>query len=207
MSTRNETLLDSVSQLEHRLRKVDYVLNGNKDEPIPEIQGERVGSATARLRSLESKLKAFSTDSTIVSEVLALHATVPELFHQQDNLNAPTTLPVASLVQIVLAHSKLYHNISMQLSQVQDTPIPDPASAAKLIELRPRIDRLQARQNEQAQEFATLRTRSAKVLEAWHETGVLGMAERWAEWEERLRDVEILVRRREAALKREIGDG
>ena len=34
---------------------------------------------------------------------------------------------------------------------------------------------------------------------------VVGMSERWAEWEERVRDVEILVRRMEAAKKRDEG--
>ena len=61
------------------------------------------------------------------------------------------------------------------------------------------------RSKEQAKEFAELRARSAKVVEQWYENGVLDMGEKWADWEERLRDCEILVRRNEAAKKREEG--
>ncbi len=83
--------------------------------------------------------------------------------------------------------------------------MPDPAAAAKLIELRPRIQQAHRRQIAQAKEFAELRARSAQAVENWYEGGVLGMGEQWAEWEERLRDAEILVRRREAAKWREDG--
>ena len=95
--------------------------------------------------------------------------------------------------------------MSARLSQLQETSIPDPAASAKLIELQPRIEKVRAKQEAQLQELAELRAKSAKAVEIWYEGGVLGMGERWAEWEERLRDAEISVRRREAAKKREEG--
>jgi hypothetical protein len=91
------------------------------------------------------------------------------------------------------------------LTQLQDFTVPDPSSATKLIELQPRIDQARVKQVAQAQQFAELRARSAKAVETWYEGGLLGMDEQWADWEERLRDAEILIRRREAAKKREDG--
>ena len=43
------------------------------------------------------------------------------------------------------------------------------------------------------------------MVERWYEGGVLGMGEQWAGWEERVREGEILVRRREARQRREDG--
>ncbi len=73
------------------------------------------------------------------------------------------------------------------------------------MDLAPRIEKARVRQEKQAREVAELRSRSARVVEQWLEVGMLGMSERWAEWEERLREVEIVVRRREGAKRRENG--
>lgn len=74
---------------------------------------------------------------------------------------------------------------------------------AKLIAQQARLDQARQKQDEQAREFAELRARSARLVETWYEEGVLGMGEKWAAWEEKLREGEILVRRREARVKRE----
>jgi hypothetical protein len=128
----------------------------------------------------------------------------PEFFDFDSN-SSSDSLPAASIANLILAHSQLYQSLSTRLSQLQDLNVPDAAAAAKLIELRPRIQKAHEKQVAQAKEFAELRARSAQAVEKWYEGGVLGMGEQWAEWEERLRDAEILVRRREAAKRREDG--
>lgn len=137
--------------------------------------------------------------------MLALQKKHPHIFDAASPSEVPRNLSLDSLAAIVLSHAQLYQSVAARLTQVQETSIPDPSAAARLIELRPRIEKVQARQQAQAREFAELRARSAKAVETWYEDGVLEMGERWADWEERLRDVEILVRRREAAKKREEG--
>ena len=42
-----------------------------------------------------------------------------------------------------------------------------------------------------------LRLRSAALLQRWYEVGVIGSSECWSDWESRLLDVEISVRREE----------
>lgn len=209
MTSSKETAATSLLLLEERLRRIDYVLHGNKerdkDETTPKPQHS--GSASARLRQLEHKLHSLATKSPIIPEILALQKQHPTVFHP-DSSSVPESLPLASLATLPLAHEKLYHSLSTQLQQLQDSSrnIPDPVVAAKLVELRPRIEKLATKQEQQMGELAELRARSAKVVETWYEGGVLEMGERWAEWEERLRDAEILVRRREAAKKREEGN-
>ena len=53
-------------------------------------------------------------------------------------------------------------------------------------------------------EMKELRARSARVVERWHELGVLGEGQCWAEWEGRLGMVEKGVRRREAEGAQEV---
>lgn len=200
MSSR-EVSADTLALLEERLRRVDYVLNGNHNRNS--AQSEVKASATARLRHLERNLQSLNARSPAVADILALQRAQPTLFHT--NSATPPTLPPSTLASLVLAHRQLYTSTAASLSSLQDTHIPNPGAAAKLVELQPRISKASARQQQQMRELAELRARSAKAVEKWYESGVLEMGEHWAEWEERVREAEILVRRREAAKKREEG--
>lgn len=204
MAKNQHTAAETLSLLEDRLNRVNYILNGDADAATTQQQpgSKHATSASVRLRSLERNLHSLASSSPVVADVLALQRMHPESF----NSNLPSdSLPAASLSSLILAHAQLYQSLSTRLSQLQDLSVPDPATAAKLIELRPRVERAREKQVAQAREFAELRARSAQAVEKWYESGVLGMGEQWAEWEERLRDAEILVRRREAAKRREDG--
>ncbi|KAK5123777.1 hypothetical protein LTR85_002413 [Meristemomyces frigidus] len=196
---------DTLALLEERIRRVDYIINGDNAARDTE-PSQTTGSATARLRTLERTLNSLESRSQAAADVLALQKVQPSLFHTTlSATKAPTDLPPASLASLILAHAQLYTSVSAHLTQLQDTHLPDPAAATKLVDLQPRIEKVQARQDQQARDFAELRRRSARVVEQWYQVGVLEMGEKWAEWEERVRDAEILVRRREAAKRREEG--
>lgn len=206
MAVGSDTATQTLSLLAERLKRIEYVLNGDSERNANEQPSEpQTGSAIARVRALERTLYNLSSESPAVADILALQKKHPDLFHPSANAEANPSISPSSLVALVLAHARLYQSISAQLPQLQDTPIPDTASATKLLELQPRVDRARERQLAQATELAELRTRSAIVVEKWYEGGVLGMGERWTDWEERLREVEILVRRREAVKRREEG--
>ncbi|KAK5170538.1 uncharacterized protein LTR77_005126 [Saxophila tyrrhenica] len=206
MTTSKAVSADTLSLLETRLQRLDYLLNGDTG-PSEETTTSRQhhGSAAARLRVLERSLQSLATKSPTVNEILFLQKHHPDLFTTSSPSTIPSTLPTTSLASLVLAHENLYRTTSTHLTHLQDLTIPDPAPTSKLIDLRPRIDAARTKQLEQAKEVAELRARSARAVEAWYEGGVLGMDEQWAEWEERLREAEILVRRREAGRRREEG--
>lgn len=205
MAATSETVSDTLSMLEQRLQRIDYAINGDSPQSHDD-QPKPAASAAARLRHLERTLKALSTKSHAVADVLQIHKQYPELFHPADEKAVPSTLHPAALAQLVLAHESLYKTTSAQLQTLQDnSTIPESAPLVKLIGLEPRLERIEAKQIEQAREFAELRLRSTRLLENWYKVGVLDMGEKWTDWEERLRDCEILVRRREAAKKREEG--
>lgn len=208
-ATTNETAAATLSMLEERLHRLDYAINGDvlpieDDNKDNELQPR--ASAAARLRTLERALKTLTTKSHAVSDILQIQQQCPELFHAADEQTIPSTLHPASLAQLILAHEGLYKTASSQLSTLHDnSTIPDTAPLVKLIGLEPRIEKVEAKQIEQAREFADLRLRSMRLLENWYKLGVLDMGEKWADWEERLRDCEIMVRRKEAAKRREEG--
>lgn len=203
------TASQTLSMLEERLQYIDFLVNGDSETAKIPRQATRststsTGSATARLRNLERALKALAAKSHAVLDVLQLHQQHPDLFHPTDAHISPTTLPPSALAQLILAHQHLYKSSATQLTTLHENhAIPDPAVMAKLVGMEPRIAKVEAKQREQLLEFHELRTRSMRVVEGWCEKGVLEMGGRWADWEETLRDCEILVRRNEAARKRE----
>ena len=203
MTTSQQAAAETLSLLEDRLNRVNYILNGDSEEAVQQQPASKhPASASVRLRTLERNLQSLASSSPAVADVLALQKKHPEFFNPD---SSPESLPAASLASLILAHSQLYQSVATHLSKLQDLSVPDPGAATKLIELHPRIQKAREKQTAQAEEFAELRARSAQVVEKWYEGGVLGMGEQWAEWEERLRDAEILVRRREAAKRREEG--
>ncbi|KAK1055971.1 hypothetical protein LTR74_015281 [Friedmanniomyces endolithicus] len=203
MASPKQTTADTLALLDERLRRVNYALHGDsevRDSDPPQTPRP----AIAHLRALERTLAQLRTHSPAAAEVLALQKAHPSLFHPNP-ANAPSTLLPSQLRALVLAHSQLYTSVSTNLTQLQDTRVPDPTGIVKLVDLAPRIEKARVRQEQQAREVAELRAKSARVVEQWLEVGMLGMSERWAEWEERLREVEIVVRRREGAKRREEG--
>ena len=211
MTSIQTTASQTLSGLEERLRRVDYVLNGHSDPNAQDTGGSGASvkqqSATTRLGTLERSLQSLVAKSSSAEDVLALQKKQPNLFHPSVSEEEVPSLPPASLASLILAHSNLYQFLAARLPQLQDgsNSIPDSGALAKLIELQPRVKKARERQQQQMKQFANLRTRSARIAEEWYEGGVLGMGERWADWEERLREVEILIRRREAAKRREEG--
>ena len=202
----DETHDASLDMLEARLQRINYALNGDgeiEDASARTTQTSMDHTAAHRLRNLERQMQLIATRSPAAGEVLKLQAQHPSIFEQGIGAEQTNTLPLAPQAALILAHAQLYSRVSGQLQSLQETSVPDPTSASKLRELQPRIEKAAARQQQQANELADLRSRSAAAVERWYESGVLGMAERWAEWEERMRDVEIVVRRLETMKKRE----
>ncbi|GAB1741706.1 hypothetical protein NU219Hw_g7119t1 [Hortaea werneckii] len=198
------TAADTLALLEERIRRIDHLLHGHTtlNSSLHENdQDSPPSSATARLRKLERSLASLLDRSPAAHQAIALQKSHPHLFSSTSTTS--TDLPTSTLATLVLAHSHLYTNLSTQLTQLQTTPLPDSTPLTHLIDLQSRINKLQTKQHEQAQELADLRSRSALAVEKWYTGGVMAMGEQWADWEERVREVEILVRRREATRRRE----
>lgn len=75
--------------------------------------------------------------------------------------------------------------------------LPAATLSAQLVELLPEIQRLAQVQGAQEEEVGQLRARSAKILEWWVAVACVEMGEFWSDWEARVRDLEMRVRRGE----------
>jgi hypothetical protein len=192
--------------LEERLRRLVFLIEGDPVHSIEENGGhpESKGAVSTRLRNLERGLESLINRSNAIYDILLLHQQVPDLFHASGVNSVPVTLAPASLAQLILAHEQLLKNTAAGLQTIHEIgTIPDSTAFVQLVASRQQLAKLETRQVEQAQELAVLRARSAQLVEQWYESGVLEMGGRWADWEEKLRDCEILVRRQEASRQRE----
>ncbi|KAF2862119.1 hypothetical protein K470DRAFT_23760 [Piedraia hortae CBS 480.64] len=191
--------MDTIAQLEDRLRHVEYAVHGNASD----FQPSSTQPAISRLRTLEKGLASLAAKHPSVALILELQKKHPSIFNPSPFPDS-TDLAPAALAQLVLAHYSLVASAAANLAQLESqSAVPDSQAFAKLVALSGRIADAMERQRRQMDEVSELRLRSARVVQKWYENGVLETGESWASWDERLKDVEIVVRRREAARRRD----
>ncbi|KAF2430825.1 hypothetical protein EJ08DRAFT_611820, partial [Tothia fuscella] len=197
-----ELLVHTLSLLEWRLKRIEFVLNGGT--PLSETPAVNVST---RLHKLEQSLQQLASKSDTVSELLKLQAHHPHLFTPNPpNPPQNQTPPELSLPQkttLILAEASSFSTTSSQLRSLNDTPLPSSHSFATLVSLRPRIHQVRKVQYEQAMEISELRRRSGVAVLRWHEVFVLGAGRCWVDFEGRVRDGEGRVRRVERRVKEE----
>ncbi|KAI1922767.1 hypothetical protein LOZ58_001996 [Ophidiomyces ophidiicola] len=202
LDTLTSTAADTISLLETRLRRVEYLLTGRtswsgEPERVSAPPAAAAETVAARLAGLERELKVLSAQAPAVQDVLKLYARYPDLFQTSDPTTVPSTLSTPSLASIVLSYAAAFPETASRLSSLQDLPVPPASASTGLIELRPRINRLLKEQEVQADEVAELRVRSALLMQRWIEVGIVGGGELWGEWEDRVTRAERAVRRLE----------
>ncbi|EGD91634.1 hypothetical protein H112_00740 [Trichophyton rubrum D6] len=202
------TAADTIELLETRLRRIEFLLTGQTNwAGEPEQASEPPASVretvSARLAELEHGLRRLSARVPAVQDVLKLYSRYPDLFQSASTHTPPATMTPATLASIVLSYATAFPETASRLSSLQDLPIPPASASTALVELQPRIDRAQETQRRQAEEIAELRVQSTLLMKRWVEVGVVGGGEVWGEWEERMKMVEIGVRREEKARERE----
>lgn len=83
-------------------------------------------------------------------------------------------------------------------------PIPPAELSTQLIDLQPRIAKVETLQAAQNTDIAELRERSAVVIQRWYTVDILRAGESWAELEGRVEQVEQKVRK--TALAKRLDD-
>lgn len=191
-NTFDKTAIETINLLEARLRRIEYAVCGQVDEAS--ISSDK-GSATQRLQNLEHSLHQLASKSRVVQDLLRLHARHPDLFQSLDANELPTTLDTDSLLSIVLASASSYPSTASRLTSIMDVPIPPAEASIQLIDLQPRIAKVEAIQTAQSADIAELRERTAAVLQRWYTQNILQVGDSWADLEGRVEHVEQRVRR------------
>jgi len=201
-SALDKTAVHTIELLEARLRRIEYALYGHVD---PATAASTEASAAERLANLEHALHQLTVKSRVLQDLLNLHARHPDLFHSISPEDLPTTMDTSSILSVVLASASLYPSTASRLTSIVDVPIPAAELSTQLIELQPRIARVEALQAAQNADIAILRQQSAAVLQRWYSVDILRAGDSWAELEGRVEHVEQRVRR--AALAKRLDDG
>ena len=212
--------LETVESLEARLGKVEYVLNGNVSYGRRQEVRSAGQNVFQRLAQLERALEQLRGSSKVVDNLLRLRtsehplngaleadhdadARNPDWFQPSTAGEVPSLLKDGELLAIVMAMADIYPTSLSGLTAISDTPVPPTEASVTLVNLYPRIDRLRAVQEEQIQEIDRLRYRSATAVKRWYQNVVLGSGECWADWDERVDEVERRVKRMERARRTE----
>ncbi|PMD14212.1 hypothetical protein NA56DRAFT_399078 [Hyaloscypha hepaticicola] len=200
-NTFDKTAIETIELLQARLRRIEYAVCGQVDESALSSNKQ---SATQRLTALEHSLHQLASKSRVVQDLLRLHSRHPDLFQSLSANDLPTTLDTESILSIIMASASAYPSTASRLTSILDVPIPPAELSAQLIDLQPRIAKVEALQAVQNADIAELRERSAAVIQRWYTVDILRAGENWAELEGRVEQVEQKVRR--AALARRLDD-
>ncbi|KAB5528963.1 nuclear distribution protein [Coniochaeta sp. 2T2.1] len=188
------TTLATISLLEARLLRIEHILFGATSPPTRPADTPTI----ATLSDLERRFAHLLSRFRVYAELLKIYNHHPTLFPLPPTPSLPPSqLPVSSLRSTVLSYATSFPQAASALTAASDSPIPDAAASAQLVELIPRMRGVEAVQKAQEAEIAELRVRSERVLRQWYEERVLGYGDWVADVEGRVEGVEAGFRRAE----------
>ncbi|KAK7983565.1 NADH-quinone oxidoreductase [Apiospora arundinis] len=197
----DDTTLETLSYLEARLLRIEYVLYGHTapSAKAPAITSlhqleHRFATLLQRVSTYKDLLRIFCCQTKRTRTSSTRPAQHPRRPPSVDSL-----LPPDALEQIVLAAAPSYPATASALTSIADTPVPEPALSASLAALLPRMKGIEATQAAQRAEMAELRARSEACVRQWYENSIVGYSDFVANAEGRIERVERGVRRVEKA--------
>ncbi|KFY81088.1 hypothetical protein V499_00126 [Pseudogymnoascus sp. VKM F-103] len=200
----DDTARLTLDLLEARLRQAEYTIYGHLDG---NANSRKRKSVAERLHELEKGLDVITAKSKVAQDLLKLRARHPDLFYSPDSEVPPSLLDLPSKSAIVLSSAASFPLTASSLTSIRDTPIPEAERSAKIIATRPQVSELEALQAAQTKTIASLKERTAAVLQRWYSVDILQSGEHWAEIEGRIDTMEQGVRRAEIARQEEEATG
>ncbi|KAE8442595.1 hypothetical protein EG329_003018 [Mollisiaceae sp. DMI_Dod_QoI] len=200
-TTFDRTATETIDLLEARLRRIEYVVCGQANE-IPVSTGKP--PVAHRLASLEHMLHQLASKSKVIQDLLRIQSRYPDLFQSLDVDGLPTTLDTESILAIIMASASSYPSTASRLTSILDLPIPSGDLSTQLIELQPRVAKVESLQAAQNSDLAELRERSAALIQQWYAMDIIQAGDSWAELEGRVEQVEQQMRR--ASLAKRVDD-
>ncbi|PSR87244.1 hypothetical protein BD289DRAFT_367346 [Coniella lustricola] len=201
-SSLDKTAISTIGLLEARLLRIEQLLYGTTSQPTPQPPAESVSGSLA---GLERRFANIVTRFRVYGDILKLYRSHPAFFSPApDPAQPPSQLDTSALRATVLSFASSFPStVSALTAATADTPIPDPALSAELVNLLPKMKGIEATQLAQEAEIAELRARSENVVGTWYEQRVVGYGAFVAEVEGKIERIERDVRRVEAAKQRE----
>ena len=104
---------------------------------------------------------------------------------------------------IVLASSATFQSAQAKLSSLDGIKLENATDLVPMAAMLPELASVMAVHEAQEKEITELQRRSVMLLANWYSNSVLEGNKRWADWEDRLLDVERVVRRKEIAREKD----
>ncbi|QUC18081.1 uncharacterized protein UV8b_02322 [Ustilaginoidea virens] len=193
----DQTTLATLSLLESRLLRIEYLLYGQTVSPPPAQQD----AALRRMKNLERRFSMMVSQIRVYGELLKIYRSHPDLFHAPKASEPPSQLSMSAIRSIVLASASAFPSTLSSLTNIKDSPIPDLSESAALISSAERMKSMEATQIAQLAEISDLRRRSEAAMLSWYEKVVLTGSQGLADVESRVQGLERLVRRKELAVE------
>ncbi|KAF2279609.1 uncharacterized protein EI97DRAFT_455831 [Westerdykella ornata] len=194
MDDYEEAVLFTITLLESRLDRLEYVLSGanQQDEEKPRTLQERV-------KRIERLLQELSAKTALLNEVRELTSKHSGLLRDSKATNDRNDagLSVQEKAALVLERAPAFATTASQLKALDDQRIPETEGFTKLVKLRPRIAEAEARHLQQALEISLLRRRNGLLCSKIKHIHLLGQGRCWVEWHKRLVNAERTVTRTE----------
>lgn len=211
------TALSTLSLLNLRLSRLEFLLTGTSSSQDPHLQSSTLQSTVSADKSIPSQLQTLEHRLTnlkrldglpgsLVRMVDTLRREYPEIFSStgtQPSSEITNTKDLSQHADEVLSHATLYTSTSSRLQTLQTLRIPPAVHSAKLIEQGPRVKALAERQERLDAEVDELKERSVNVVSWWRENEIDGMNELWDDWQERVKACERTIRREERRQREE----
>ncbi|KAL9056507.1 MAG: hypothetical protein Q9162_002882 [Coniocarpon cinnabarinum] len=202
------TAADTLALLDQRLARLEFQL-GAETHASADKQSNGVTSSsdpvTAHVDRLENRLKDLCAKNQQAADILRLYERNTEVSNllEKQRPDGSSQAAAADQTSDVLAAKAIFPQALSDLSALEGQQIPDARQLATLMSLQPRIIRALAMQQSQSEQHEELHLRSARLLTRWYEQCVVGDGEQWAAWEERLQRVDMRLKRKENAKRRE----
>ncbi|MCJ1327940.1 hypothetical protein MMC10_004615 [Thelotrema lepadinum] len=202
-----------VADLDYRVRRLEFYLTGALElEAVPKDETSVKPSLYTRMRTIDQSITKLASQRRAVDDMLQLYSKYTDLFpsdtlipsaiSEDDEDNGADPAPREQLTT-VNACAPMFPSTLSRLNLLKDLPIPPTETTASLLSIKPRLTRAETVQDSFASDVAELRLRSILLLQRWTKVGVQAAGHCWADWEERLMEVEQIVRRAEHAKAQE----
>lgn len=185
MDTYDEAVLFTLTELESRLQRLEYLLGGPHRDTA-----DKPSTVPDRLAALERALQQLTGKTTLLHDARELVRRHPDMLPPRDTA-APAApdepvLEMEHKAVLVVERATSFATVASQLKALDDQQIPTSDGFAKLALLQPRIAQAEARQLQQALAIADLRRRHGLLNQRYKQVLYAGAGRCWIDYHERL---------------------
>ncbi|KAF2868065.1 hypothetical protein BDV95DRAFT_630707 [Massariosphaeria phaeospora] len=193
MDAYEEAALLTLTLLESRLDRIEYVLGGRKKKTE-----DKPRTVPERMHKIERSLQELSAKSELLNDVQELLKKHSDLLKPvEDDEKEDAGLEMAEKAALVVERAPGFAAIASQLRALNDQQIPSTDGFTKLAKLRPRMAELENRQLQLALQISLVRRKNGLMVQRTKNIHHLGPDRCFVEYYQRIRDSERTILRGE----------